>query len=179
MRDVGGRLALLYEKTDEFCVVGSLPRIDNDAIRRVAAEGVSRRNGDDVLISIGELFGHGPSDAGLIRVWSLPFPIDVDPAPGSTVFGPTLSVRAGVVDAINNVVPGDVILSVSSGVPASDVPTSLGGMQACDEQVADPTVPCSSTAGLGVTGYVIDGTATPVAPGMARIGVCGEFAGVR
>ncbi len=42
-------------------------------------------------------------------------------------------------------------------------------MQACDEQVANPVVPCSSGPDIDVTGYVVDGSAGPVPVGPARV----------
>lgn len=109
------------------------------------------------------------TDAGDFLIYSMPFLTDLDPAPGATVVGPNIAVRAGVVDAINNVTQGDVSVTVAAGTPASPVAFAMQPLVACDERAPGSPTPCTVAADMEVAGYLVDGTSAPVAPGTAQI----------
>lgn len=116
-----------------------------------------------VAVSAGER-----TDAGDITLYSTPFPVDMTPAQDETVEGPSVAVVGAIVDAVADVAPGSIEVSIGPAGGALS-PVVLDPLVACDDLAGPPTPTCSPGGALEVRGYRVSGASVPIAEGDATL----------
>lgn len=122
---------------------------------------------DGVTVSV---LAEERTDAGDIVLYSLPFPVSLQPAEGDLAAGPNVGFDAVLADAVNDIVAGSVAVRMGAAGSALAV-SSLDPLVACDDLAGGGVPTCSEDGSLQVRGYRVTGTSVVIADGPATLNV--------